>query len=39
MEYLSVKDFAKLAGVTKQAVYQRLNSDLSSFVNNGIFER
>lgn len=32
MEYLSVKDFAKLAGVTKQAVYQRLNTDLSSFV-------
>lgn len=32
-QYLSVADFAKLAGVTRQAVYSRLDSqELSSFV-------
>lgn len=32
-EYLSIKDFAEKAGVTKQAVYSRLSSqELSSFI-------
>lgn len=31
-EYLSVKDFATAAGVSKQAVYQRLNKGLEDYV-------
>lgn len=31
-EYLSVKEFAKRAGVSTQAIYQRIEKDLGSFV-------
>ena len=30
-EYLTIAEFAKQAGVTKQAIYKRLNNDLSTF--------
>lgn len=30
-EYLSIAEFAKQAGVTKQAVYKRLNKDLATY--------
>lgn len=30
-EYISIKEFAKLAGVSTQAVYQRINKDLQSY--------
>ena len=32
IEYLTVADFAKRAGVTKQAVYKRLNNQLKKYV-------
>lgn len=32
MEYLSIKDFASRAGVSPQAIYQRLDKDLKSYV-------
>lgn len=32
-EYLSIAEFAKRAGVTKQAVYLRLNKDLKPYLN------
>ena len=32
IEYLTVADFAKRAGVTKQAVYKRLNNQLNKYV-------
>lgn len=32
-EYLTVKEFADAAGISVQAVYQRLNKDLSPFLN------
>ncbi len=31
-EYVSIAKFAEMAGITKQAVYQRLNKDLSTYV-------
>lgn len=31
-EFLSIAEFAKLAGVSKQAIYQRLNTSLKDFV-------
>ena len=31
-KYLAVSEFAKLAGVSKQAIYQRLNTSLKDFV-------
>ena len=31
-EYISIAEFAKRAGVSRQAVYSRLDKDLSSFV-------
>ena len=31
-EYLSVKEFAKRAGVSTQAIYQRIEKDLGAFV-------
>lgn len=31
MEYLSVSDFAEAAGVTPQAIYKRIKSDLAPF--------
>ena len=31
-EYLSIKDFASRAGVSPQAIYQRLNKDLKPFL-------
>lgn len=30
-EYISIKEFAKLAGVSTQAIYQRINKDLQSY--------
>lgn len=32
-EYLSIKEFADIAGVSKQAVYQRLTGTLKPYVN------
>lgn len=32
-EYISISEFAKRAGVSRQAIYSRLNSDLSTFVD------
>lgn len=31
-EYISIKEFAEKAGVSKQAIYQRLEKDLKPFV-------
>jgi len=31
-EYISIKDFAKQAGVSTQAIYQRLDKDLSKYL-------
>lgn len=31
-EYVSIAKFAEIAGITKQAVYQRLNKDLTTYV-------
>lgn len=31
-EYLSIKEFAELVGLSKQAIYQRLEKDLKQFV-------
>ena len=31
-EYISIKEFAERAGVSRQAVYSRIDKDLSSFV-------
>ena len=31
-EYISIADFAERAGVSKQAVYQRLNKSLKAYV-------
>ena len=31
-EYISIADFAERAGVSKQAVYQRLNKSLKTYV-------
>ena len=32
-EFLSIKDFSELAGVSNQAVYKRLNNKLKKYVN------
>ena len=32
-EYLTIKEFADIAGVSKQAVYQRLTGTLKPYVN------